>query len=122
MRLTFDLPYPIPRALSPNGRAHWRVVSREKTELSNTTIGTLRAVAAPLPCGKPVTLTYAVHHAGIPPDRDNLIASLKAAQDGIANVLEIDDAPNMIRGVDVEYVKVPKRNQQRILVTITTLQ
>lgn len=90
MRLT--LPFPSPK-LSPNARLHWSAVAREKKRL--------RALWAWDAVGQGAGRLDAQRlHLSIefcPPsaqrrDLDNLLASVKAGLDGLADTLGIDDS------------------------------
>lgn len=88
---TFDLPWP-DKLLSPNARVHWRRKS-PLTKAARTTAATLAGAAFPTKPEWPSATVAMVFH---PPDnrrrdRDNLIASMKAANDGIADAIGIDD-------------------------------
>lgn len=93
--LTFlvELPWP-PRALSPNARGHWAATAKVKK--------TFRAKCAHL--GRQAGLQQAagagqgvrVHLSFFPPDKrgrdwDNLLASMKAGLDGLADAMGVDD-------------------------------
>lgn len=96
--MIISLPWPSAK-LSPNARLHWRAKIGPKQDAKRiaawTTIAApgfaalrddLRASTGPVP----VTITF------FPPDRrhrddDNMIASFKAARDGIADALCVDD-------------------------------
>lgn len=89
-----ELPWP-PRQLSPNARGHWAVTAKAKKAYR------ARCAAIGRQAGVGVLLTgrerLAVHLAFFPPDRrprdwDNLLASMKAGLDGLADAMEIDDS------------------------------
>lgn len=92
--LTLDLPWP-PRALSPNARpAHWAVLARAKKAYR----ARCRAIALAAGAGQfPLSEgRLAVHLVFVPPSRrardwDNLLASMKAGLDGVADALGVDD-------------------------------
>lgn len=89
------LPWP-DKALSPNGRAHWRTVAEKKgkarddafwlTKKANTGAGKLTGHES----GYAVRCTFhpKTRH---PVDQDNCLASMKAAFDGIAAAIGVDD-------------------------------
>jgi crossover junction endodeoxyribonuclease RusA len=88
MTASVRLPWP-PKALSPNhrSRSHWPRTRAIKAARQTAWALTLEAKAT----GKLLSFTF---H---PPDRqardrDNLIASMKAYQDGIADALKVDDS------------------------------
>lgn len=95
MRVTLSWPS---RALSPNGRAHpiakWRAGKAYKHEawalaLEAAPVGERAALA--LCEALDVRLTFHPKD-GNRPDADNAVASVKAALDGIAEALGVDDA------------------------------
>ena len=72
MTVTLSLP---PKALSPNSRPHWAA----KAKAANTT-------------GEVLVRPSFFHRVNRRRDRDNALASLKAALDGVAEALGIDDS------------------------------
>lgn len=92
------LPWPDKR-LSPNARLHWRAKMKPKQEaktaahyLTMAAEGYSEAKAAVAASDGPI----AVEMRFYPPDRrhrddDNMIGSMKAARDGIAQALGVDD-------------------------------
>ena len=95
--MIITLPWPDKR-LSPNARLHWRAKinpkrnAREDAAWSTKATAGFRACKAALPdAGSiPVKVTF------YPPDRrhrddDNMIGGFKAARDGIASALGVDD-------------------------------
>lgn len=86
------LPWP-DRRLSPNAREHWATLARVKKAAKHTAYYT--ALEAGL--GKIETDTLKVKYSFFPPDNrardlDNIIASLKAAADGLAMAIGVDDS------------------------------
>lgn len=87
------LPWP-PRALSPNGRMHWRgkaAAARKYRGDAWRAALAARWHLGPRPSG-PIQLEIAFE----PPDArrrdlDNLLASIKAGLDGVADALKVDD-------------------------------
>lgn len=111
--VTIPLPWP-PRVLSPNSRAHWstqatprKAYRRDAATLTRSLVGRRG------PAGVPeIRVTFC------PPDNrardlDNCIASFKAAQDGIADALRINDAT--FRPV---YAFGPVERGGRVVVTL----
>jgi len=90
-----EIPLPWPdRRLSPNARLHWAALARAKREARNVAIvATWRhARGQSLSGDGPLRVTLRF----LPPDRrardwDNLLASMKAGLDGIAQALGVDD-------------------------------
>lgn len=84
------LPWPN-RILSPNARAHWAVLSKAKRKARVDAYWLAKAERPGVPSAAPlVSLDF------LPPDNrrrdlDNLIASMKAALDGIAEAMGCDD-------------------------------
>lgn len=89
--LTFTLPFP-DKALWPNGRAHWGAKSRAVK--SHRADAWAAAKAAGLKAGpySRVSIAITVHpKTRHPIDRDNCVSASKAALDGIADALGVDD-------------------------------
>jgi hypothetical protein len=98
--LTITVPIQIDRGLTPNGRVHWRTKSRLVREARETArLATLEVVSpnAPYECFQtsqwPLTLHYVI---GLgkrrrPMDETNAIAAMKAIEDGIADILAVND-------------------------------
>lgn len=95
MTIAVTLPWPH-KLLSPNARVHWAKRS-PKTKAARQDAAWLVLAAMPkeerwsAPSAVSVSMTFC------PPDnrrrdRDNLIASMKAATDGIADAIGIDDS------------------------------
>lgn len=90
--ITFTIPWP-DRTLSPNARCHWARKAKAVKAARSLAAWTVRAAIQRKPgWGRVyVSMTFC------PPDkrrrdRDNLIAGMKAATDGIADALGIDDS------------------------------
>ncbi len=89
-----ELPWPA-KALSPNARVHWAVLAKAKKAYRTRcrVIGSQAGLGA-VPVGdRPV----AVHLTFFAPDRrardwDNLVASMKAGLDGLADAMGVDDS------------------------------
>lgn len=92
--ITLDLPWPA-KELSPNFRGHWRRVHIARKHYRFAAAALCRAAAGAHPLsieGRELRLRYEFH----PPqarayDRDNLAARMKAATDGIADALKVND-------------------------------
>lgn len=93
------LPWP-DRRLSPNARVHWRakapVTAKARADGADATYealnGGLREARAALRGDGPIALTITFY----PPDRrhrddDGMIGAFKAARDGIADALSVND-------------------------------
>lgn len=90
-RFTVELPWP-EKVLSPNARVHWSRKARAVKSARSAAYFLTRQVTRPLSCSS-AKLTFVF----CPPDnrrrdRDNLIASMKAATDGISDAIGIDDS------------------------------
>lgn len=92
--LTVTLPWP-PTALSPNTRhAHWSQLAKAKKRYRAACH--LEALAGHCRRMAPDTRLH-LHLTFVPPDKrrrdlDNLIASMKAGLDGVADALGVDDS------------------------------
>jgi crossover junction endodeoxyribonuclease RusA len=89
---TVSLPWPSP-LLSPNARAHWRVRAKAAAGYRADSFYATRAALGRSRPIAPVVMTVEFR----PPDnrrrdRDNMIASIKAALDGMADAFGIDDS------------------------------
>lgn len=92
MMAEFFLPWPDKR-LSPNARGHWASLARAKKAAKRTAYYTVLEAGI----GKIEADSLSVKYSFFPPDRrarddDNILASLKAAADGIAMAIGIDDS------------------------------
>ena len=91
MSITIEMGLPDP-ALRPNGRAHWRVVAAAKKQAKGTAL--VLALAAGDGTKWTAAMLDVVWFAKTKryvPDDDNAWGSLKAARDGIAAAIGIDD-------------------------------
>jgi crossover junction endodeoxyribonuclease RusA len=93
LTLTLELPWP-PRQLSPNARNHWATTAKAKKAYRT------RCRALATAAGVRAVLTeknaLELHLTFFPPDRrprdwDNLLASMKAGLDGLADAAGLDD-------------------------------
>lgn len=92
MALTVTLPWP-PSSLSPNARQHWASHARAKKAYRTACAWQAKAQGA----ARMVADRLSVRIEFVPPDRrhrdtDNMVASLKAGLDGLADVLGVDDS------------------------------
>ena len=90
--MNFTLPWP-PSVLNPNVRKHWRKHAAAKKAFRAACAWTARSQGV----GGLTTERVALRLVFVPPDRrrrdlDNLIASMKAGLDGLADALGIDDS------------------------------
>jgi crossover junction endodeoxyribonuclease RusA len=88
----FFLSWPDKR-LSPNSREHWASVARAKKRAKRDAYYSVKDAGI----GKIEAESLSVRYVIYPPDRrardqDNIIASLKAYADGIAEAIGIDDS------------------------------
>jgi Holliday junction resolvase RusA-like endonuclease len=108
--LQVTLPWPS-RKLSPNFRGHWS--QKAKATKAARTEAAYELIRQSTPIGIYMLRQNAklhVHYDFAPPNRrrmdlDNLVASHKAAADGLADVLDIDDSQWRISCEFVEPVK-----------------
>jgi crossover junction endodeoxyribonuclease RusA len=91
--IVIDLPWP-PKMLSPNSRASWRAKIRPKAEYKTACywLAFAAGVKPNVIHGGPLDVQIEF----IPPDRrprdvDNMLSSCKAAIDGVAQAMGIDD-------------------------------
>ena len=86
--------YPLPsRELSPNGRFHWAVVAKHKKSYRQAYyLLTKEAKLPPVSSGRVALDITFYPRSRRRMDIDNLVASLKAGIDGIADALEVDDS------------------------------
>lgn len=90
--ISIELPWPL-RELSPNARCHWAVKASAVKRARIQAAWATREQTKPQPSWQGASVSYTFN----PPDsrrrdRDNLIASMKAATDGIADALGVDDS------------------------------
>ena len=110
------------RVLSPNARTHWatkaRAVSRYREAARLSTAATIdvderNALHGSTSIGYTVRVAWERGRRGSL-DEDNVLASCKAALDGVADALGIDDRRFHVRGVEID-------RQSRAGVTVITL-
>lgn len=125
MKLTVTLPWP-DKKLSPNARTHWRSAARVKAEASDGAYWlTRQAMGAQFgPATTKISHDGAsdiiLDQVACPPnkaqrDRDNLDSSLKAARDGMAKALGVND--RFFRPTGIQWGEV--RRNGEIVITIT---
>ena len=86
-----ELPWPH-KALWPNGRAHWATKHGHAQNLKAEAYWLAKEAKLVAPDGRvPVLLTFYPRPRGPAPDKDNALASCKAALDGIAKAMGVDD-------------------------------
>ena len=117
MQITIELPLP-PGALAPNRRPHWR----QKAHAIGQYRGAARIVALSkmnacvrIPAGSEFPWSNASarvvwNHSGQQPDRDNALASLKAAFDGIADAGVIANDRELVH-LPMTMIKVDRGNE-----------
>ena len=89
--MTIVLPYP-DKSLWPNGRAHWAVKAREAKKLRTAAAWATKAANPSFGNGPfALHITCFPKRTGPAPDADNIIAASKAALDGIADALGVND-------------------------------
>lgn len=90
--MKLSLPYPA-KELWPNARPHWAAKARETKKLREYAYW-LAKQATPPKFGNgpiPVKITIFPQRYGPVPDRDNCLSACKAALDGIAQAIGIND-------------------------------
>lgn len=115
--MTVTLGWPSPN-LSPNARPHWATLSRAKK--SARLEGRFAARAAGT---FPAASSVAIQVTFIPPnairrDADNMLASIKAHLDGIADAIGIDDS----RWTWAAPIIAKPEKPGRVVVTITPVE
>jgi crossover junction endodeoxyribonuclease RusA len=113
-----SLPWP-PRDASPNARAHWAAVHRARARYrADARVLAIAAGARDFSMMVPDGAVLRVTLCAYPPDKrrrdwDNVVASVKAGLDGIADALGIDDSqfrlsvemqPEAVKGGRVDVV------------------
>ena len=96
--ITIRLPWP-PRALNPNGRAHWsKRIAPKRAQKQSTYEAGLIAGLHLLKGRIPADAVVSIHWTFCPPPRaahsyddDNFEAAMKAARDQIAAMVGVDD-------------------------------
>ncbi len=82
---------PVRTVSETNAREHWSQRHKRRRSIRSAVglvvVGALRGAGVTAPCG--VLLTRCAPSGGL--DDDNLVSSLKAARDGVADALGIDD-------------------------------
>jgi crossover junction endodeoxyribonuclease RusA len=95
LTVTIDIGWPV-KALWPNGRAHHQVKARATKAMREQASLLTRAtfvggVAPELPLPVPVTIFCRYKNESHRPDEDNVVGACKAALDGMATRLGIND-------------------------------
>lgn len=108
------LPWP-PRVLSPNSRAHWKAQITPRKAYRRDAYTLTKGLAGKTNPAYPPQIVIEFR----PPDNrardlDNMIASFKAAQDGIADALKANDAT-----FRPEYRVGPVEPFGRVVATLT---
>lgn len=116
--MRIHLPWP-PSELSPNKRNHWHKSAKAKAAYrERCRVETMLQQPGKLPDGP-----LALHLEFVPPDRrrrdrDNLLASMKAGLDGLADALRIDDARFDSITIRVDASGVLSKARSRVRLTI----
>ncbi len=112
--MTLTLPWP-PAILSPNQRPHWSAKSRAVAAYRAECFWATKAAQTSLPPVKQGPLDLRVVFCAPNKrkrDRDNLLASIKAGLDGMAQALGIDDS--LFARVALEMGPIIKCGEVRI--------
>lgn len=88
--LSICLPHP-PRALHPNGRAHWAVRARAVRRARALAHGVMLAERGRHGLFMPSRYVVSWFYKGLRPDADNCLACCKAYLDGCCDALGLDD-------------------------------
>lgn len=104
MRDTVTIPWP-DKALSPNARTHWSVKAKAAKSYRKACWALALQAKLKVNWDGPIYLTLIF----CPPtnrarDDDNLLASLKAGRDGLADALKIDDKRFTVRKIEIGSV------------------
>lgn len=116
--ISIELPWPS-ADLSPNGRVHWATIARAKKKARTHAWGFTKAAMGPLGIAAgsfvgPVSVRIVFHpEIDRARDLDNMQARMKAALDGIADALGVNDT--MFRPVSEIG---PKRKPACVVVTL----
>jgi crossover junction endodeoxyribonuclease RusA len=111
--LILTMPWP-PSALNPNARQHWTQLAKAKQSLRAAWAWEAKKQGAKPIVARALLVSLTFH----PPDRrhrdlDNMLASIKAGLDGLADVLGVDDRhwrPNLARAEEIGgFVRVEVR-------------
>ena len=117
--ITFELEYPNP-CLSPNSREHWAKSLPWKRRQRHKAMLLARAAMGrrrPPRWAEAVVTIQAITKTRTRPDRDNLLASLKSAFDGV------EDAGVIANDAGFHYAPVeflaPDKDNPRVILTFT---
>lgn len=108
--VTIRIPATPSTILSPNSRVHWATRMREVARfretarvatLATTSVAERERIAAATSIGYRLRVSWEPGRRGVR-DEDNLLASCKAALDGVADALGIDDAKLHVRGIEID--------------------
>jgi len=111
------LPLP-PRELSPNARPHWAVKARAIRQYRETAYLSALAVRPARPWQTAKVTACFFFRTRRRRDRDNLLASLKAAFDGIADARVVANDAGMIHMPVEQYVD---RKNPRVEIVVEAL-
>ena len=107
-----------PRQIRGNSRAHWTVLHKFTKTFKEGTIFRLMQLD-PKPMNK-IRVKYIAYWCGKPIDADNLIKGMKPALDALTEYgLIKDDSPEYVKGIEVEYHRVPHKHQIEMIMEIT---
>lgn len=88
---TVTLPWP-PKQLSPNARVHWAVLSSAKKKYRAACFYLTKEAKLTAPADGQVSVEITFHPpCRRPRDMDNMLASIKAGLDGLADAMKTND-------------------------------
>lgn len=117
---TLLLPWP-PKALSPNARGHWATLAKAKKAFRDLCAWEARAQGLPSFKNAPqADLRALLAYTFCPPDRrardlDNVLAAMKAGNDGLVDAMGIDDSR---WGLSVQWGEVVTGGAVRVTVEV----
>ncbi len=113
MDLTIELPW-YPKELSPNARVHWAVKANAVKKYRHACAWAARAQGLMPSNADEVVMTIEFREPDKRPrNKDNMIASIKALQDGLMDAIGIDDSKFVVAH---KIGQVAKRG--KVIVTI----
>ena len=110
--------YMPPRQIRGNSRAHWTIRHKFTKMFKESAYMRLMEID-PEPMDK-IRIKYIAYYSGKPVDEDNLTFGMKPALDALTEYgLIKDDSPEYVKGIEVEYHRVPHKHQVGMIMEIT---